>query len=231
MKLRIAEYGAMSGVPALRLSHPAIYGPMEVGCDKRANANAGTPIRLKHRRGHTSKRAGFSLIEVIIATAILMASAVVLSRLAGMGREQSQKARLYADAQELCQQTMNELLLQSRPPELVESMPLVLLLRPIQETPNEFNESNMFIEAEMPQEPVPDETNPEWRYSVRMDLLPNLLGMWSLTVVVVQGDETLERPIRFSLTRWISGPPPAGAFDELSQGINELTSPDQGGFR
>ncbi len=35
----------MNGVPALRLSHPAIYGPWEVGCDKRANANAGTPIR------------------------------------------------------------------------------------------------------------------------------------------------------------------------------------------
>ena len=34
----------MSGVPSLRLSHPTNYGPLEVGCDKRANANAGTPI-------------------------------------------------------------------------------------------------------------------------------------------------------------------------------------------
>jgi type II secretory pathway pseudopilin PulG len=230
MKLQVAQCEATCSVPALRLSHSTIYGPLEVECDKRANANAGTPIRLKRRREHTAKRAGFSLIEVIIATAILMGSAVVLSRLAGMGREQSQKARLYADAQELCQQTMSELLLQSRPPELVESMPLIPLPRPIQETPNELNEPSIFNEAQEPQELVPDETNPEWRYSVRMDLLPKLPGMWSLTVVVVQGDETLERPIRFSLTRWISGPPPAGAFDELSQGINELTSPDQGGF-
>ena len=53
-------------------------------------------------------------------------------------------------------------------------------------------------------------------------------GMWNLTVEVVQGDETLERPIRFSLTRWISGPPPEGAFDELSQGINESQSLQQG---
>ena len=62
-----------------------------------------------------ARRRGFSLIEVMIATAILMGSAVVLARLAGMGREQSQKARLYSDAQELCEQTMNELLLGLRP--------------------------------------------------------------------------------------------------------------------
>ena len=36
---------AMSGVPALRLSHPTNCGAFDVGCDKRANANAGTPIR------------------------------------------------------------------------------------------------------------------------------------------------------------------------------------------
>lgn len=224
MKLRLVQYEPISAIPALRLSHPALYGQSEAGFDKRANANAGTLIRLKHRRGQSSKRAGFSLIEVIIATAILMGSAIVLSRLAGMGREQSQKARLHADAQELCQQTMNELLLQMRPPELVESMPLIPLPRPMEETPTELDESSIFSEAQVPQESVPDETNPEWRYSVRMEHLPNLPGMWSLTVVVIQGDETLERPIQFSLTRWISGPPPAGAFGDLSQGLKELTT-------
>ena len=35
----------MSGVPALRLSHSTNRAALEVGCDKRANANAGTPIR------------------------------------------------------------------------------------------------------------------------------------------------------------------------------------------
>ena len=218
------------------------------GWDKRLLSRAGPPSRHVHmagRRSHCSlvppcqqhcngvpgsaKRAGFSLIEVIIATAILMGSAVVLSRLAGMGREQSQKARLHADAQELCQQTMNELLLQMRPPELVELMPLIPLPRPIEETPNELDESGIFSEAQVPQESIRDETNPEWRYSVRMEPLPSLPGMWSLTVVVVQGDETLERPIQFSLTRWISGPPPAGAFDEMSKGIKELTTTVPGG--
>ncbi len=177
----------------------------------------------------SSGRSGFSLIEVIIATAILMGSAIVLARLAGMGREQSQKARLHSDAQMLCEQTMNELLLKLRPTELVESMPLIPLPEPMQDTAEEFSESDM-LAAQPPPKSEVEETDPEWRHSVRMDILPNLPGMWSLTVVVVQGDETLKRPIRFSLTRWISGPPPEGAFDEFSRDISESNSPQQGAF-
>ena len=86
-------------------------------------------LRCTHRQG---ARSGFSLIEVIIATAILMGSAVVLSRLAGMGRDQSQKARLHSDAQQVCEQTMNELLL-GCVLELVESMPLIPLPQPVEE--------------------------------------------------------------------------------------------------
>ena len=182
--------------------------------------------------GPATNRLGFSLIEVMIATAILMGSAIVLSRLAGMGREQSQKARLHSEAQQLCELTMNEVLLKLRPPELVESAPLIPLPEPIQDVNEESSELNMFAETDTSRETdvVPDETNPEWRYSVRMDLLPELPGMWRLTVAVVQGDETLERPIRFSLTRWISGPPPEGAFDTLSRESGELSQPDPGGF-
>ena len=169
-------------------------------------------------------RSGFSLIEVLIATAILMGSAIVLSRLAGMGREQSQRARLHTEAQQLCERTLNEFLLKLRPPELVESAPLIPLPEPIQELNEDSSELNMFTETVPSQETevITDETNPEWRYSLRMDLLPELPGMWRLTVAVVQGDETLERPIRFSLTRWISGPPPEGAFDALSRENGEL---------
>ena len=182
--------------------------------------------------GPATNRSGFSLIEVMIATAILMGSAIVLSRLAGMGREQAQKARLHSEAQQLCELTMNEVLLKLRPPELVESAPLVPLPQPIQDVNEESSELNMFAETDTSRETdvVPDETNPEWRYSVRMDVLPDLPGMWRLTVAIVQGDETLERPIRFSLTRWISGPPPEGAFDTLSRESGELSQPDPGGF-
>lgn len=188
--------------------------------------------RHKAVPGAAKNRSGFSLIEVMIATAILMGSAIVLSRLAGMGREQSQRARLHSEAQQLCERTMNEVLLKLRPPEPVESAPLIPLPEPIQELNEDSSELNMFADTESSRETevVSDESNPEWRYSVRMDLLPDLPGMWRLTVAVVQGDETLERPIRFSLTRWISGPPPEGAFDELSRESGELIQPDPGGF-
>lgn len=170
-------------------------------------------------------RRAFSLIEVIIATAILMGSALVLARLAGMGRDQSQKARLYSDAQQLCEQTLNELLLGMRPMELVEAMPLIPLPAPIEETADDVNASNPFSSMEQndAEQPV-DETNPEWRHSVRFEPLPAKPGMWALTVEVLQGDQTLPRPVRFSLTRWISGPAPEGAFDELMQGQEEPDS-------
>jgi type II secretory pathway pseudopilin PulG len=185
-------------------------------------------MRLSLRSGERTSqknRLAFSLIEVIIATAILMGSAVVLARLAGMGRDQSQKARLYSEAQQLCEQTLNELLLGMRPMELVESMPLIPLPAPIEDTADDANAQDPFSSTERQDvEPTIDETNPEWRHSVRIEPLPAKPGMWALTVEVLQGDQTLPRPIRFSLTRWISGPPPEGAFDELLQGMEDPNS-------
>jgi type II secretory pathway pseudopilin PulG len=202
----------------------------------------------RNRRAHVlplagglqiSKKAhrGFSLIEVIIATAILMGSAVVLARLAGMGRDQSQKARLYSEAQQHCEQMLNELMLGMRPMELVESMPLIPLPAPVEDTVDDVNAQDPFSStARQDVEPTVDETNPEWRHSVRIEPLASRPGMWALTVEVLQGDQTLPRPIRFSLTRWISGPPPEGAFDELMQGMDEpdslqLGTTQSGGLR
>jgi type II secretory pathway pseudopilin PulG len=194
-------------------------------CNARSTRRADAlPLALGLQTSQKSRRA-FSLIEVIIATAILMGSAVVLARLAGMGRDQSQKARLYSEAQQLCEQTLNELLLGMRPMELVESMPLIPLPAPIEDTADDANAQDPFSSTERQDvEPTIDETNPEWRHSVRIEPLPAKPGMWALTVEVLQGDQTLPRPIRFSLTRWISGPPPEGAFDELMQGMEEPNS-------
>ncbi len=182
------------------------------------------PIALGLQTSQNNRRA-FSLIEVIIATAILMGSAVVLARLAGMGRDQSQKARLYSEAQQLCEQTSSELLLGMRPMELVEAMPLIPLPAPIQENTDDVSTPDPFSSTERQDvEPTIDETNPEWRHSVRFESLTSKPGMWALTVEVLQGDQTLPRPIRFSLTHWIAGPPAEGAFDELMQGMDEPSS-------
>ena len=181
-----------------------------------------SPVGHVYRPPSTSSnRRAFSLLEVIIATAILMGSAVVLARLAGMGREQSQKARLYFEAQQLCEQTLNELLLGMRPVELVQSMPLIPLPVPVEELTDDVSSPNPFGAPQEDVQPTIDETNPDWRHSVRIEPLAAAPGMWAVTVEVLQGDQTLPRPIRFSLTRWISGPPVEGAFDELIQGMDD----------
>ena len=91
--------------------------------------------------GKAADRGGFSLLEVILATAMLMGAAVVLSRLAGMGREQSQAAQTLDQAQRICERTLNELLLGARPLVLGEDQPLLPLdqlaqpvLEPVVET-------------------------------------------------------------------------------------------------
>ena len=191
---------------------------------------AALPLAVAHWKSRRERR-GFSLIEVMIATAILMGSAVVLARLAGMGRDQSQKARLHSDAQELCEQTMDELLLGLRPMELLEAMPFIPLPAPVEETTDEMSPPDPFASQEAIGQPLTltDETDPEWRHSIRTERILNKPGMWALTVEVRQGDQTLQRPIRFSLTRWIAGPPPEGAFEELSRGLDEpVTMPQEG---
>lgn len=183
----------------------------------RTSTACSRPARSRSVR--STGRSGFSLIEVILATAFLMGSAVVLARLAGMGREQSQKAQLHSEAQALCEQTLNELLLGLRPIDPVESAPLVPILLPADDTPaEEFRNEITSPLIEMPRTDTQSALsleNPKWRHSVRLAPLVNQPGMWCLTVAVAQADDTTARPIQFSLTRWISGPPPAGAFENM----------------
>ncbi|MCA9064697.1 MAG: hypothetical protein KDA96_16610, partial [Planctomycetaceae bacterium] len=70
-------------------------------------------------------RSAFSLIEVILATAILMGSVIVLSRLAGMGRTMAQRAAAMSEAQRVCERTLNEIALGERPLQLVDRSPLL----------------------------------------------------------------------------------------------------------
>jgi len=71
-----------------------------------------------------SHRAGLSLIEVLIATAILMTSAVLLFELAEVGRSHADSAKDKATAQRICQSLLNEVLIGQRPLETVFEQPL-----------------------------------------------------------------------------------------------------------
>jgi len=75
-----------------------------------------------HTRG--ARRAGLSLIEVLIATAILMASAALLLDLAQVGQKHATSAEDKAVAQRICQSLLNEILVGARPLESVPVEPL-----------------------------------------------------------------------------------------------------------
>jgi len=166
------------------------------------------------RAGLQLRRSGISLMEVLIATAMLMGSAVVLSRLAGMGRDQAWKAATRSELQELCEQTMQEILLGQRPAEMVEDA----VWQPLSPPPTiEVAEASASA-ADSTSAELTEETetgDPRWRYSVRTSQLSAQPGMWVLTVETVEGDQSLARRQRFALTRWIAGEPPAEAFVEL----------------
>lgn len=197
-----------------------------------------------------AQRAAFSLLEVMLATAMLMGAAVVLSRLAGMGREQAQAARTLDAVQGVCERTLSELLLGLRPLVPAEDQPLLPVeprpgqpSEPIVETPlgrfavpgagalAGLTEGTASAPATAPD--VSAEADPEWRYSIRMQPQPAFPGMWTLTVEVAEGDQQLPRRRRFALTRWIAGPAPAGAFEDpyWQQSLDEqLPSGDGAGF-
>jgi general secretion pathway protein I len=58
----------------------------------------------------STPRRGFSLLEVLMATGILLACVIVLAELAGIGRQHAVTAEELVTAQWLCQTRLNELL-------------------------------------------------------------------------------------------------------------------------
>jgi prepilin-type N-terminal cleavage/methylation domain-containing protein len=70
------------------------------------------------------RRGGFSLMEMLIATAILLASLGLLLQLAAVGRDHAQSAEGHANAQRICQNKLNEILAGAAPLESVSDEPL-----------------------------------------------------------------------------------------------------------
>ena len=70
-----------------------------------------------------SRRRGFSLLEVLLATAILVGSSIVLMELASIGLRHAASARDLSQAQRLCQSKLNEIVVGVAPAETVRPMP------------------------------------------------------------------------------------------------------------
>ncbi|MFN9968965.1 MAG: prepilin-type N-terminal cleavage/methylation domain-containing protein, partial [Phycisphaerae bacterium] len=204
----------------------------------RLNATRPTATRLTDPLTQHVQMAqsGFSLIEVIMATAILMGSTVVLMRLAGMGREQFTKAKLLGEAQSHCETILNEIVLGKRPLREVQpqsffpnSFQSSLTLEASDEsdttesettaTPSELYESDAVLEGQTANES-------EWKYLIRLKSVRSFPQLRSITVTVyhsppmeesvnrsasVAVDDTANeaaRPsrIRSTLTRWVRVP-------------------------
>lgn len=69
------------------------------------------------------RRSGFSLMEVLLATAILMGALAVLAELAGLGFRSARAARQHVTAQLLCETKMAEVIAGIQPPEEVAETP------------------------------------------------------------------------------------------------------------
>ena len=76
-----------------------------------------------------TNRSGFSLMEVLLATAILLGSVIVLGELAGIGRQNANSAEELATAQRLCQNKLNEILAGLTSLEPVEAETLATAIR------------------------------------------------------------------------------------------------------
>lgn len=207
----------------------------------RAGTGKRRPFDILSTIGPPRSRSGFSLLEVILSTAILMGSAIVLGRLAWMGRTQSNRAHDTAQAQQLCEQTLNEIMLGLRPADLVLQEPLLPVGEAITDPSDSLDafESSSFENdfepsdaAELAATGLDQNGEPLWLHSVHFEPHNAFDGISVLTVTVTQSTESVSKPARANLIRWVKhsvssdsdaesdgqfGLPP---FEQLAGGFN-----------
>lgn len=213
--------------------------------DTRLKRSTTTQQAIRRR---TTSRRGFSLIEIILATAVLLGSVMVLSELAAIGRRQAQRARDLTRAQQLCTQQLNAMLVGLQPLKPVSHRPIPdpQQLLSQQPTPNDSPDNRRPSEtvniSDENRSPRPTSQSsakqqalaPQWLYSVSLQPLHNIAGMSALNVTVSQARPVNgRRPVAFRLTRWIHDQPPttsekqatAHPLDQLSAKHQEYDSP------
>ena len=124
------------------------------------------------------KRGGFSLLEVILALAILTGAIAVLGELARLGLDNARLARDVSLAQLLCESKLTEITAGIITPDPISKAPF---------------------------DTVIDSTEPAWVYSI--DLAPvDEQGLVAVRVTVGQDLPAERRPAEVSLVRWIIDP-------------------------
>ena len=170
----------------------------------RPRKGTAQPFAVLSAMESSRSRRGFSLLEVILSTAILMGSAIVLGRLAWMGRTQSNRAFNTTQAQQLCEQTLNEIMLSLRSAELVLREPLLPVGTSVTDSQDTLDSVAFEKEFESPAATGLDQNGESvWLHSVRLEPHNAFDGVSVLTVAVVQSPESVSKPVAASLTRWV----------------------------
>ena len=139
------------------------------------------PDRRPRRSRAASRPApgrGFSLLEVVLALAILAGAVTVLGEVARSGMESARIARDLTAAQLLCESTLAEITAGATLPEPVYGVPY---------------------------ETVTDPAEADWLYSIEVEPV-DVDGLVAVRVTVVQDLPVEKRPVEFSLVRWIVDP-------------------------
>lgn len=136
---------------------------MMLGADK---------TRLHRRRA----AGGFSLLEVILALAILAGAIAVLSEVARNALENARIARDITVAQLLCESKLDEITAGITSPEPAVDVPF---------------------------DTTDDPRVADWLYSIEVESIDAETGLSVVRVTVAQDLPADKRPTQFSLTRWI----------------------------
>ena len=147
-------------------------------------------------------RNGYSLLEVILATAILLGSVVVLGELARIGRKHVTSAEQLSAAQLVCEAKINEILAGLSPLENVAET----LVGPTNFSPRGelATDTRSEMKASETLEAETWETGPQWLYTVDVQPL-DWPGLVALKVTVTEDVEN-KRPTQFSIIRWVRDP-------------------------
>ncbi len=132
-------------------------------------------LRNKQRR----RRLGLSLLEVMLALAILGGALAVIGELMRLGVRNAESARDLSTAQVFCEAKINEIAAGLLPPQPIGNSPI--------------------------EEIASQGADAPWLYSVEVQQIDQQ-GLISVRVTVTQDPSVELRPVNFSLVRWMIDP-------------------------
>lgn len=149
-----------------------------------------------------TRRNGLSLLEVMLALAILGGALAVIGELTRLGARSAETARDLTKAQRFCENKMAEISTGLITPQAIALAPLEEL------------------------EGQPEEE--DWAYTIELEQLPQtgLLGIW---VTVEQRADRINRPVSFTLARWMIDPQFLQTMSSATAGTTGSTSETTGG--